>query len=100
MSVTVPPLIVDPPRCYSLYCLLFSAANSTTCTFVFNECTYTYYVQIGEMGMKPKIHISEDIQCPLGGIPGWIFAVAAVGAILLLGLLALFLIKLCFVILV
>ena len=66
------------------------------CDFQYSGCTYTFYLSETKTS---EVLISDDINCPLGALP-WIIAGSLVGAILLLGLLALILLKLLFMFLV
>ena len=68
------------------------------CSVQFEGCTVDFYFSI--MDEDPVIiENSNDYSCPASTLP-WIIAGSLVGAILLLGLLALIVLKICLVFLV
>lgn len=68
------------------------AIYSVECTYVDdNGCTVTFFVAQDSPSLP--VLVRQSVSCPLGGLP-WIIAGSIVGAILLLGLLILLLVKL------
>lgn len=66
------------------------------CNFDLDGCTYTFFLT---QMLDANVLVSNDPDCPITAVP-WIIAGSVIGAILLLGVLALILLKILFVVLV
>ena len=87
---------------YNIHHPYVDVDQDNICELTVDGCEAQFYFSISD-SISPAINIllenSNDYSCPAPTLP-WIIAGTLVGAILLLGLLALIILKICLVVLV